>query len=114
MYFGITHSNTFTRLGVISPSVWWANRDIVTRVEGLSAKPPLRIWVDIGTNEDGSVSESEQTVNDTRALRDALVAEGWVLDTDLKYLEVQGGRHNELSWAARMDQILKYLYPPVP
>jgi predicted alpha/beta superfamily hydrolase len=114
MYFGITHSATFTRIGVISPSVWWAERDIVTRVQAMSAKPPLRIWVDIGTNEDGSVSESEQTVNDTRALRDALIDEGWVLDNDLKYLEVPGGRHNELAWAARMDQILKYLYPPVP
>ncbi|HEX8701154.1 MAG TPA: alpha/beta hydrolase-fold protein [Myxococcaceae bacterium] len=114
MYFGITRSDTFSRIGVISPSVWWADRDIVTRVQALNAKPPLRIWVDIGTNEDGSVSESEETVNDTRALRDALIAEGWVLDTDLKYLEVQGGRHHENSWAARMDQILKYLYPPVP
>jgi predicted alpha/beta superfamily hydrolase len=114
MYFGITHSETFTRIGVLSPSVWWADRDIVTRVQAMSAKPPLRIWVDIGTNEDGSASESEQTVNDTRALRDALIGEGWVLDNDLKYLEVPGGRHNELAWAARMDQILKYLYPPVP
>jgi predicted alpha/beta superfamily hydrolase len=114
MYFGLTHSSTFTRLGVISPSVWWAERDIVTRVEGLNAKAPLRIWVDIGTNEDGSVAESQKTVDDTRALRDALIAEGWMLDDDLKYLEVPGGRHNELAWAERMDQILKYLYPPVP
>jgi predicted alpha/beta superfamily hydrolase len=114
MYFGLTRSNTFTRLGVISPSVWWAERDIVSRVDSLTSKAPTRIWVDIGTNEDGSVSESQKTVDDTRALRDALIAKGWVLDTDLKYLEVPGGRHNELAWAARMDQILKYLYPPVP
>ncbi|WP_422723962.1 alpha/beta hydrolase-fold protein [Hyalangium rubrum] len=114
MYFGLTHSSTFTRLGVVSPSVWWANRDIVTRVESLSGKLPLRIWADIGTNEDTSVGDSQIAVNDTRLLRDALIAEGWALDSDLKYLEVEGGRHNEAAWAARAEQILRYLYPPAP
>jgi predicted alpha/beta superfamily hydrolase len=111
MYFGLTHSNTFTRLGVVSPSVWWANRDIVTRVNDTPSKLPLRIWLDIGTNEDGTVEDSQRTVEDTRLLRDALAAKGWVLDTDLKYLEAQGARHNEAAWAARTEQILKFLYP---
>lgn len=114
MYFGLTHSDTFTRLGVVSPSVWWANRDIVTRVSNTPARLPLRIWLDIGTNEDGSAAESQQTVNDTRQLRDALINKGWVLDTDLKYFEAEGARHNEAAWAARTEQILKYLYPMPP
>jgi hypothetical protein len=37
-----------------------------------------------------------------------------VLNTDLKYLEAEGARHNEAAWAARSDQILRFLYPPVP
>jgi predicted alpha/beta superfamily hydrolase len=114
MYFGLTHASTFTRLGVVSPSVWWGNRDIVTRVNGLSSKLPLRIWLDIGTNEDATAAESQQTVDDTRALRDALTAKGWALDTDLKYFEAEGARHNEAAWAARTEQILEFLYPPVP
>jgi predicted alpha/beta superfamily hydrolase len=115
MYFGTTRSSTFTRLGVVSPSVWWAERDIVTRVNELDAKPPMmRIWLDIGTNEGSSSSGSQETVNDTRALRDALLAKGWVLDDDLKYLEADQARHNEAAWAARTGQILKFLYPPVP
>jgi predicted alpha/beta superfamily hydrolase len=109
MYLGMTKADTFTRLGVISPSVWWANRDIVTRVNNLPGKlPQTRIWLDIGTEES---LNSEETVADTRALRDALVAKGWVLDADLKYLEVQGGQHTEVAWNARFDDILKYLYP---
>jgi predicted alpha/beta superfamily hydrolase len=114
MYFGITHPEIFTRVGVISPSVWWAGRDIVTRVNNLPEKKPLRIWVDIGTHEDRSDAENQETVDDTRLLRDALTTKGWALDTDLKYLEVEGGRHDENAWKARMDQILMYLYPPVP
>jgi predicted alpha/beta superfamily hydrolase len=114
MYFGLTHSDTFSRIGVVSPSVWWANKDIVTRVNNLSSKLPLRIWLDIGTNEDGTAAESQQTVDDARALRDALSAKGWALDSDLKYFEAEGARHNEAAWAARTEQILEYLYPPVP
>ncbi len=114
MYFGLTRSSTFTRLGVVSPSVWWAERDIVTRVNNTASKLPLRIWLDIGTNEDGTVADSQKTVDDTRLLRDALIAKGWVLDTDLEYLEAEGARHNEAAWAARTEQILKFLYPPVP
>jgi predicted alpha/beta superfamily hydrolase len=114
MYFGLTRSSTFSRLGVVSPSVWWAERDIVTRVNNTPSKLPLRIWLDIGTNEDGTVADSQRTVDDTRLLRDALTAKGWVLDTDLKYLEVEGARHNEAAWAARTEQILKFLYPQPP
>ncbi len=114
MYFGLTHSSTFTRLGVVSPSVWWADRDIVTRVNNLSAKLPLRIWLDIGTNEEATAAESQQTVDDTRALRDALTAKGWALDSDLKYFEAEGARHNEAAWAVRTEQILEFLYPPGP
>lgn len=109
MYFGLQHSDVFTRLGVVSPSVWWADRDIVGQVSALSAQLPLRIWVDIGTQEGNS---SGETVNDTRLLRDALIAEGWSLGEDLAYLEAPGAGHNEAAWARRFDEILQFLYPP--
>lgn len=108
MYLGMKHPDTFRRLGVISPSVFWANRDILTRVNALPAKLPLRIWVDIGTDE----LSSGETVEDAEALRDALVAKGWVLEQDLRYLKVEGGRHNEAAWSARFGSILEYLFPP--
>jgi fatty acid/phospholipid biosynthesis enzyme len=88
--------------------VFWANRDIVARVKALTKKQPSKIWVDIGTEESKG---SQETVEDTRLLRDALVAEGWVMDKDLKYLEVAGAFHTESAWADRIDDILKYLYP---
>jgi hypothetical protein len=68
----------------------------------------LKIWVDIGTEESKG---SQETVEDARLLRDALVAEGWKIDKDLKYLEVAGAVHTETAWAERIGDILKYLYP---
>ncbi|QAT88831.1 hydrolase [Corallococcus coralloides] len=106
---GLKHPDVFTRLGVVSPSVWWADREIVSQVNALPTKPALRIWEDIGTNE-GDGDEAE-TVADAQALRDALVARGWVLDDDLKYTEVEGGQHNEAAWSARFGDLLRFLYP---
>ena len=108
MYLGMKYPNTFQKLGVISPSVWWANRDIVTRVQALPAKLPLHIWEDIGTAE-GTGAEDE-TVADAQALADALRAKGWT-NADLKFEVVTGGQHNEAAWKARFGDILRFLYP---
>jgi len=108
MHLGLKYPNVFRRLAVVSPSVFWANKDIVSRVKALKKKQPLKIWVDIGTEESKG---SQETVDDARQLRDALVAEGWVLGKDLKYLEVAGAIHTETAWADRIDDVLKYLYP---
>jgi predicted alpha/beta superfamily hydrolase len=108
MHLGLKYPQVFRRLGVVSPSVFWANKDIVGRVKALKRKPPLRVWVDIGTEESKG---SQETVEDTRLLRDALVAEGWVVGKDLQYLEVAGANHSEGAWAERFDDVLKYLYP---
>ncbi|WNG32205.1 carbohydrate esterase [Archangium violaceum] len=110
LYLGLQNPGTFTRLGVLSPSVFWGEKDILSRVNALSAKPEqVRIWLDMGTEE--ASPDSPETVADAQALRDALVNKGWVLDNDLKYTEVQGGKHNEKAWAARFGEVLQYLYP---
>jgi predicted alpha/beta superfamily hydrolase len=114
MYLGMKYPGTFSRLGVVSPSVWWANKDILSKVDALTEKPALRIWVDIGTAESGSSTENVETVADTDALVEKLKNKGWVLGDDLKYTVVDGARHNEKAWAARFPDILKYLYPAVP
>jgi predicted alpha/beta superfamily hydrolase len=109
MHLGLTHSNTFRRLGVMSPSVFWANRDILTRVKSLKKRPSSsRIWVDIGTEESKG---SQETVEDAQLLRDALVAKGWVPGKDLHYVEVPGAFHTESAWAERFDDLLRFLYP---
>jgi predicted alpha/beta superfamily hydrolase len=105
MHLGIKYPTAFNRLAVLSPSVWWDNRVIVREVQELKSKLPLRVWLDAGTGEGTDV------VNDARALRDALVAKGWVPDHDLKYMEAEGAQHNEQSWAARIGQVLQFLYP---
>ena len=105
---GLWFPNYFTRLAVLSPSVWWddcAIYDIVDEVDETN-KPPLKIWLDTGTHEPGWERAA--------ALRDRLVEKGWRLYDDLQYLEVEGAGHSEGAWAARVDPVLRFLFPPPP
>ncbi|MDB4914897.1 MAG: Endo,4-beta-xylanase/feruloyl esterase precursor [Gemmatimonadetes bacterium] len=105
LHLGLRHPTTFNRLAALSPSVWWDQRVLLTEVEALPRKLPLRIWLDAGT------AEGKDTLDNARDLRDALVAKGWIIGDDLSYLEAPGGEHNEQSWAARVERVLKFLFP---
>ncbi len=105
MHLGLTYPQTFGKLAVLSPSVWWDDRAILRRVAALDRKPALRIWLDIGTGEGEGVTE------DARILRDELLAKGWVLGNDLAYVEADGAGHNEDAWADRVGPLLRFLFP---
>jgi len=107
LYLGLQYSGMFWRLAVLSPSVWWDERFIVRRVRLLSFKPPLRIWLSVGT------SEAEGVEDAARALRDALVEKGWREGEDLAFTVVDGARHEEAAWAGQVEPVLRFLFPPV-
>jgi predicted alpha/beta superfamily hydrolase len=105
LYLGLRYPTVFSRLAVMSPSVWWRNRTILQTLAALTKKPDLHIWLDIGTKE------STRAVPDARALRDGLIRKGWRLGEDLVYSEADGGEHTESAWAERVAPMLKFLFP---
>ena len=105
MYLGLRHADVFGHLAVMSPSVWWGRRVILRYVAKARPKPKTRIWLDMGT------AESKHGVADARRLRQALVGAGWSEDDDLAYCEPEGATHSELAWAARVGDVLEYLFP---
>lgn len=111
LYLGMQYPDTFTRLGVVSPSVWWDAREILGRVAALDAPLPLRVWVDIGTDE--GTGEEAETVRDAEALHQALLDKGWAAD-GVHYKVYDGAQHNEAAWSQRFGEVLEFLYPPVP
>jgi predicted alpha/beta superfamily hydrolase len=101
---GILFPEVFTRLIVMSPSIWWDDFAVYRLVDMIEQKPPLKIWLDTGTAEPGW----EQA----RELRDRLIEKDWRPDVDLSYLEVKGADHSEAAWGARVDPALRFLFPP--
>ena len=100
---GLWFPRVFTRLAVMSPSVWWDDCTICRLVGAAKRKPPLKVWLDTGTAEPGWER--------TRELRDALLAKGWRPGADLHYEEFAGAGHDEGAWAARFGDVLRYLFP---
>ncbi len=105
LHIGLKHPSTFGRLAVMSPSVWWDDAVILRSVRAVKARPPTRIWLDIGTGE------GREMLHDAKRLRDALIKKGWTLDSDLAYFEDKGAEHTDAAWAGRADRVLKFLFP---
>lgn len=105
LYLGLRYTWIFSKLAVMSPSVWWRNRAILKTVAQIKRKPELKIWLDIGTKE------SQRALPDARELNIALVKKGWQEGHDLTYLEVPDAEHTESAWAERVAPMLKFLFP---
>ncbi len=101
---GILYPQAFSRLIVMSPSIWWDDFAIYRLVDSIEQKPPLKIWLDTGTAEPGW----EQA----RELRNRLIEKDWKLLDDLQYLEAKGADHSEAAWARRVEPALRFLFPP--
>ena len=113
LYLALKHSDVFGRAAVVSPSVWFANKHIVNYVAALPKPTKVRLWLDMGTNEGRDSRDSagaQKAIAEVRLLREALVTKGWK-DENLRYLEAEGGEHNEKAWAARVPEILTFLFP---
>lgn len=105
LYLGLKYPQVFSRLLVMSPSVWWDHAMILRYVQALRVKPSTRIWLDIGSKE------GKLTPGLVRALSELLVAQGWRLSDDLKFTAVRGGQHSERDWSKRVEPALRFLFP---
>lgn len=103
MWLVLNEPNTFGAALVVSPAAWWADYAIVEQARGQpwpSGLTPPRVWMDVGARE------GDGMIGGARALRDALLARGW----QLHYLEQPDGGHDEASWAARVEPMLRWLH----
>lgn len=96
---------TFGFVGAMSPSVWFANREVLTYIER-DGTPPGRLYIDTGT-EEGS-----NTLRDARQLANLLTRKGYGSD-QLLFVEERGARHNEADWARRLVPALDFLLRPL-
>lgn len=106
---GLRYPTMFGKLAVMSPSVWWDRRVILTTVARTHRQLRPHIWLDMGTHEG---NRPELTLHEARILRNALLRRGWQLGTTLAYWEAEGAGHNEQAWHDRLAPMLRYLFPP--
>jgi predicted alpha/beta superfamily hydrolase len=96
----------FGFVGAMSPSLWFANRAMLSYIEN-DGSPPGRIYVDAGTNEGAS------TIQHVRQLTEILRRKGYGGDR-FRSVEDEGGQHSERHWARRLEPALEFLLGAVP
>jgi predicted alpha/beta superfamily hydrolase len=102
LYAFLRNPGVFGFVGAMSPSLWFANRSIFTTLEE-SARVDGRVYLDIGGRE-GKVA-----LDDARRMRDALIAKGYALGRELRWVEDSSGRHTEADWGRRFGEALPFL-----
>ncbi|UXH79548.1 alpha/beta hydrolase [Roseateles amylovorans] len=105
LWLAMHHNEVFGAALVVSPALWWDDefpiRDVARTPLPMSLARP-RLWIDMG---DG---EGERAIRQLRKLRQQLFNRGWDRST-LNYQEAPGATHDEASWAARVEGMLRFL-----
>jgi enterochelin esterase-like enzyme len=107
LYLGLRYPAVFGKLAVLSPSVWWNHKSILGYLNEHSPQMWERpkIWLDVGDQE------GQKTLRDVEHLARRLKANGWKPGETLHFEKVEGGTHDEASWATRVRPMLKFLFP---
>jgi len=108
LYAGVAAAARFGRVGALSPALDWGAYDIGYRY-GASQQLPSRIWIDMGTAEAHTTSAAAQAVADLHRFAGVLRERGFTDDDSLHCEEVDGARHDEAAWAARLPRVLAFL-----
>jgi predicted alpha/beta superfamily hydrolase len=102
LYAYFQYPEVFGFTAALSPSLWFANGAILDLVER-SSRSPGRVYLDVG------LREGPAHVALARRLRDVLVAKGYDLRGDLRWVEDREGRHHESAWGRRFRKALPFL-----
>jgi enterochelin esterase-like enzyme len=116
------HPEEFAIAGLFSGSFWWRTRDkadlayderrdriMHDEVKNGGFYPWLKFFFECGTadeQEDRNHNGVIDSIDDTKDLIEELVRKGYSPDRDIRYLEIDGGRHDVSTWAKAMPEFL--------
>ena len=100
------NTDVFGAVGVFSPAFWTSPNFTKAVMEG-AKKDGLRIYMDMGTRERGSLTGDYW--KDALAVRDALLKQGYVEGEEFLWNPGEGDEHNEKAWAKRLPVALRFL-----
>jgi enterochelin esterase-like enzyme len=78
-------------------------------------RPALRMWFSAGTDEDPSDRDKNgviDMVQDTTDLIDELKQKGYQDGVDYRYVQIEGGTHDQATWAGVLPDFLQWAFPP--
>lgn len=95
----------------MSPSLFWGEAAAVNRVKSWSppagVSAPLRLWIDMGTNEGKSDGGRKQLVDSVRELESILRTRGGE-SLQVHLVIAEDAQHNEEAWSKRLPDALRF------
>ena len=104
LHVALARSDRVALAAGMSPAVWWNRRALIEFVKSRTPRPPVRLYLDAGTDND----DLEEALDLSASLQEV----GYVSGQDFRLLVVKGGNHHERDWAARLAEPLRFLFPP--
>lgn len=118
------HPDRFGTVGVFSGSFWWrseegslaerqASRIMHRVVRETPGRPALRMWFEAGTLDETADRDANgviDAIQDTTELMDELAAKGYEPGVDMVYVQVEGGYHNQSTWAQVLPDFLAWAF----
>jgi len=122
LYLAWTYPDYFRNVGIFSGSLWWrshpfdeqypdANLIIHRLIDNSEKRPHLKLWFQAGTLDETSDRNHNgviDAIDDTLFLIKILKNLGYT-DEEIKYVEIQDGRHEPATWAVAMPSFLEWI-----
>jgi enterochelin esterase-like enzyme len=121
---GWANPDIFGTIGVFSGALWWryqpytddnpdGHRIMHEVVKSAPVNPGMRFWFEAGTldeecdrNNNGVID----AIDDTIDLITLLEKKGYEMDKDICYVEVEGGRHDQVTWGQVLPDFLIWAF----
>jgi predicted alpha/beta superfamily hydrolase len=104
-YTAWKYANYFSKFAAMSTAYWWG--DLAVEKMVASSRPndsPIRLWMDMGTNEGGKFENSVELMKRTYSIIHSN------FPGELQAHIIDGGTHNEKAWSERAPRVLKFLF----
>lgn len=115
---------TFSKVGIFSGSLWWrskafdpenpdADRIAQNMIHNSQYQKGFKFWLQAGTEDETSDRNNNgiiDAIDDTLDLIKALEQLGYKSQRDIKYVEVEGGQHNQGTWSKVLPDFLTWAY----
>lgn len=114
IYLVQKHPDVFGSVMALSPSLWWDDSALLRAIQPTDPwVARTRAWIDIGDSEaPDDPAANLRNVTSIRLLQILFDRAGRAEGRDVILRVVNGGRHNELAWSDRFDDVLLFLFPP--
>lgn len=110
LHLATTTDCPFGTVAALSPSTFWADHAVSRRIQALTHRTGVRIWIDVGDREAPLLRRS------VAAAVESLRQKGWqeharAAKASLKFVLAKRAAHGERSWSSRMARVLRFALP---